>query len=189
MNRAIKSLALFFVFVVVVIASRHAIHSGTTTTLSSTSTSSTTSTSTLNQCQGSDFTGVDDGGEGAAGTVFDAVTLTKTTAGTCHLTGYPLVTMQDMQGATVTLTVTHNSPTTGYNFPTPGANTAPVALTLSKGSTVSFSYAFSDVGTSCPAAKTLNVQTTAAGSSTPVTLQYNQSLCGGALTVSPFYAG
>ena len=40
-------------------------------------------------------------GEGAAGTIYASVTLTKTTAGTCTLKGWPILTLSDRLGRRV----------------------------------------------------------------------------------------
>jgi len=190
-NRGLKSVLLFAAFVVIFTVSRHvALNHHTTTTTSSTTTSSTTSTSTTTmaaKCQGSDFTAVDDGGQGAAGTVYDSVTLTKVTTDNCVVDGYPVLTLQGTSGAVVPSSETHA--TSAVQFPMAGANQPAASLVVTPKSTVAFSYTFSDVSSgSCPSVKTINVQFAPAGSTAPVTLLYAQSPCNnGALTVSPFF--
>ena len=191
MNRGFKSILLFIAFVAIFLVSRHvALTHHTTTTTSTTTTStttSTTSTTSLAKCQGSDFTAVDDGGQGAAGTVYDSVTLTKTTPGSCVVDGYPLLTLQGSSGAVVPSSETHV--TSAVQFPMAGANRPAAAVTVAAKSSIAFSYTFSDVSTgTCPSVKTINVQFAPAGSSAAVTLLYAQSPCNnGALTVSPFF--
>jgi hypothetical protein len=89
-NRALKSLAIFAAFVVIYTLSRHVIHSTTTTTTTTTTTaahSTTTTTSTTppasDACEGQNFSGLYNTGEGAAGTVYATVTLTNTGAHEC----------------------------------------------------------------------------------------------------------
>jgi hypothetical protein len=189
-NRATKSLLLFAGFVVIFAISHHvAIQQQHTATTSTTTTSTTTSTTTLAKCQGSDFTSVDNGGQGAAGTAYDSVTMTKTTPGTCIVDGYPLLTLQDEHGSVVPSVLT--DATSATQFPTAGANAPAAALRVAKGATIGFSYSFSDVsvsGSSCPTIKTINVQFAPQGSSSAVSLLYGQTPCNnGALTISPFY--
>jgi hypothetical protein len=109
-SRALKSLAIFAAFVAIYTVSRHVVHSTPSTTTSTTiphtttttPPSGTTTTLASTACGGSDFTGVYNEGEGAAGTIEASVTLTKTTAGSCDLQGWPILTLQDKLGAVLT---------------------------------------------------------------------------------------
>lgn len=191
MSRGLRSVALFVLFVVVVALGRHVALGPTSTTSTTTSTTTTSSTTTtgLPACQGSDFTAVDDGGEGAAGTVFDAATLTKITPGDCTVNGYPLLTAQDGTGGIVATTVQPAS--TSLTFPQSAANAPASALTVASGSSIGFSYSFSDnsAGPACPSLRTLNVGFAVNQSVATITLKFPATLCGnGAVAVSPFYA-
>ena len=197
MSRALKSLGIFAAIVLIFTLSRHAVDSNTTTTTTtSTSTTSTTSTTVAkvvgSTCEGSDFTGVFNEGEGAAGTVSASVTLTKATTGSCTLKGWPLLTLQDTDGALLASTVIDESPSNApIQFPTAKANQAPTLLTLAPHSTTTFSLAYSDVPTTsaaCASARTVGVRIATGGSSAIVTPSFAIQPCNrGTIWVSPFY--
>jgi hypothetical protein len=143
-------------------------------------------------CQGSAFTGLFNEGEGAAGTVYASVTLTKHTAGTCAIKGFPILTLQDKTGAVLPLTLldqagTHNA----IQFSAAKANEAPSLLTMSDGSVTTFALAYNDVQTAntvCDNAVTVSVQFATGGASVPVTPAYPVQPCdNGKIWVSPFY--
>jgi hypothetical protein len=206
-SRALKSLAIFAAFVAIYTLSRHVVHSTPTTTTTAAHHTTTTSTSvgtttTLASaaCNGGDFSGVYNEGEGAAGTVEASITLTKTTAGTCDLQGWPILTLQDKLGAVLT-TAPVNVPAAGNGFEfltnpaiavTSAANKAPTSLSLARGDTTTFALAYSDVavGTqACDNGVSLFVQFAKNG--TPVTLTPSEPVqpCdGGQIWISPFYA-
>ena len=196
MSRALKTLAIFFAFVAIVTLSRHAIDSSTTTTTvtsSTTTTVATTSTVAVAACQGSDFRGVYNEGEGAAGTIYASVTLTKTTAGTCAVDGWPILTLSDRAGA-VLPSSTIDLPTGQNNaiqFAAGAANRAPARLTLADGAATNFSLAYSDVGegtAACANATTVSVALHKGQSTVAVTPQYPPAPCNaGTVWVSPFY--
>lgn len=192
MSRALKLLAIFAAFVAIVTLSRHSTSPSTTST-STSSTSSTSTTSTTlkpagTTCVASEFNGVFNQGEGAAGTVFASILLTKTTTGACTVDGYPLLTLQDKKGAILKSRILDTSP---VDFPTAQANDPAQLLTLRDGSTMSFSLGYSDVavGTeTCASATTLNVQFTAGGPVITVNPAYPVEPCNsGTVWVSPFY--
>ncbi len=132
-------------------------------------------------------------GEGAAGTIYASITLTKTTAGTCTLKGWPILTLSDRLGAVLKSTdVDVPSAASGFQFLTPTqANAAPTTLTLSMNGTTTFSLAYSDVqsGTAaCESAVTVSVQFVSGGAAIPVTPQYAVQPCNdGQIWLSPFY--
>lgn len=198
MSRALKSLAIFAAFVVIFVISRHAIDPSTTTTTTSSTTTSTSTTTTTtaavigSTCKGSDFTGVFNEGEGAAGTITASVTLTKTTPGTCTLKGWPILTLQDTDGALLVSSTINESPSNApIQFPSAQANRAAALLTLATQSKTTFSLAYSDVPTStavCPTAQTLSVQIAKGESAATVTLTVPIQPCNrGTIWVSPFY--
>lgn len=183
-------LGIAVVFVIFIVLGRHLISpSSTTTTLlpSTTSTVPTAKPVTV-ACQGSDFTGVYNQGQGAAGTIFASVTLTKVTTGTCTTKGYPLLTLQDKAGAVIASKQLDSTP---VQFPDAQANKPATSLSLSEGSTTSFSLAYSDVpvGTqACASATTLSVQFSASGSTVTVTPAYPVQPCNdNTVWVSPLY--
>ncbi len=205
MNRALKSLAIFAAFVVIYTLSRHVIHSTTATTTTTTTaahaTTTTTSTTTpvSDTCEGQNFSGVYNTGEGAAGTVYATVTLTNTGTTSCTLHGWPLLTLQDKLGAVLTSTLV-DVPSSGNSFQflagsatdlTNKANSAPSTLTLAKNATTTFALAYSDVpvGTAaCENAVSVSVQFAKNG--TPVSLTPSEPVqpCGGGeIWLSPFY--
>jgi hypothetical protein len=191
-------LAIFFAFVAVYTLSRHVIDNSSTTTTSTTTTSVATSTSTTTAapagttCAAADFSGVYNEGEGAAGTIYASVTLTKTTPGTCTLKGWPLMTLQDRLGSVLPSTLV-DVPTgaSGFQFLTAKANAAPTVLTLGQNQSTTYSLAYSDVqsgATACDDAVTLNVQFVAGAAAIDVTPPYAVQPCdNGRIWVSPFY--
>ncbi|MFZ1062798.1 MAG: DUF4232 domain-containing protein [Acidimicrobiales bacterium] len=191
MSRALKSLAIFAAFVVIFTLSRHYLTknpSTSTTTTTSSIASTTTSSPSATTCQGRDFKGVYNEGEGAAGTIVASVTLTKLTTGSCSVDGYPTLTLQDESGAVFSSTTSTSSP---VQFPAAAANKPPTSYTVTSGGTISFSLGYSDVpvGTEvCTSAVTISVQFQKGGSTTTVTPSYPIEPCNAAtIWVSPFY--
>jgi hypothetical protein len=199
-RRGLISVAIFIAFAAIFTLSRH--HTATTTTTTSvahvttttgpTNTSTTTSTLAEAACQGSSFSGVYNEGQGAAGTVYASVTLTKTSPGTCGESGWPIVALQDKSGALLPVTLV-DVPSSGntLQFATAKANRPPTQLLLHQGSVTTFSLAYSSVttaNTECDNALTLNIQFTTGGSAVPVTAPYAVQPCdNGKIWVSPFY--
>jgi hypothetical protein len=200
-RRGLTSVAIFVAFVVILTLSRHVIDSttGTTTTINSipgtTSTvgaTTTTSATSVTTCQGSSFSGLFNEGEGAAGTVQASVTLTKQTAGTCVIKGWPILTLQDKTGAVLPLNLVDESGSgNAIQFSVAKANEPPAVLTMSNGSVTNFSLAYSSVPAAnsvCDNAITISVQFATGGSSVPVTPAYPVQPCdSGKIWVSPFY--
>ncbi len=193
MRRGLISVAIFVAFVAIYALSRHVAGTSTTTTSTSTTSTSTTSTTLASTaCQAGDFAGAYNQGEGAAGTIYASVTLTKSTAGSCTLRGWPRITLQDRLGAVLTSKVIDvPSASNQFQFLATQANAAPTTLTLHQNGTTTFSLAYSDVqtgATACESAVTLSVQFVANGAAIAVTPQYAVQPCnGGQLLVSPFY--
>jgi hypothetical protein len=200
-RRGLTSVAIFFAFVVIFTLSRHAIDStsGTTTTsvqvtttTMSSATTTTTAATVATTCQGSAFTGVFNEGEGAAGTVYASVTLTKRTAGTCSVKGWPILTLQDKNGAVLPVNLVEQTGTgNAIQFSGAKANEAPTQLTLTNNSVSNFSLAYSSVSTAntvCDNAVTISVQFALGGSTVPITPAYPVQPCdNGKIWVSPFY--
>ncbi len=196
MSRALKSLAIFFAFVAIYTLSRHLSTTTTTTTTSTAVASSTTTTTgppvSATTCRGSDFRGAFNEGQGAAGTIYASVTLTKVTSGGCTIKGWPILTLQDKLGAVIaSSTVDLPNADNPIQFIDTRANHAPTLVSLHTGSTTTFSLAYSDVptgATACPAAQTVSVSMTKGGSTVAVTPQYPPTPCdNGLIWVSPFY--
>ncbi len=197
MRRGLISVALLVAFVAILALSRHEISSTTTTTTTTsttapTTTSSTSTTLASDTCLANDFSGIYNEGEGAAGTIYASVSVTKTTAGSCTLEGWPILTLQNRLGAVlVSSGVDVPSAGSGFQFITAQANAAPKSLTIQQNGTATFSLAYSDVQsgtTACESAVTVNVQFVKGGAAIPVTPQYAVQPCdGGQLWLSPFY--
>jgi len=194
-SRAFKTLAIFFAFVAIYTLSRYG-HTSTTTTTSSTTTIALTTTTGAKvgatTCHGSDFRGSFNQGQGAAGTVYASITLTKTTPGACTIKGWPILTLQDRLGALLTSsTVDLPTASAPIHFTDARANQAPSPVSLTTGATTTFSLAYSDVPTgaaTCPSAQTVSVSFTQGGSTVAVTPQYPPAPCNhGLVWVSPFY--
>ncbi len=138
MRRGLISVGLFIAFVAILALSRHVVDSNntTTTTTSATPTTTTTepatSTTTASDvCLASEFSGAYNEGEGAAGTIYASVTVTKTTAGSCTLEGWPILTLQNRLGGVLPVTaVDVPTASSGFQFLTPQANAAPKSLTI-----------------------------------------------------------
>jgi hypothetical protein len=200
-RRGLTSLAIFAAFIVIITLSRHVIDptSSTTTTgvpITTTTTAAPTTTTTAvtaaTTCQGSDFTGLYNEGEGAAGTVYASVTLTKHSAGTCSVKGWPILTLQNKSGAILPLSLVNEAGTNNaVQFLTTKANQPPATLSLANGSVTNFSIAYSSVSTAhtvCDNATTISVQFAAGASSVPVTPAYVVQPCdNGKIWISPFY--
>ena len=196
MSRALKSLAIFFAFVAIYTLSRHQTGTTTTTTTTTTTinqtTSSTTTTVAGTTCHGTDFHGVFNEGQGAAGTIYASITLTKLTPGTCTIKGWPILTLQDRTGAVMpSNTIDLPSSSSPIQFPGAKANAAPSLLTLASGSSTTFALAYSDVpvgNETCGSATSIAVEITKQGSSVSITPAYPQQPCNhGSVWVSPFY--
>jgi len=195
MRRVLKSILIFVAFAAIYTLSRHAVIGGnsTTTTQGSSLTTTTMSVPAGPACQGSDFHGVFNQGQGAAGTIYASVTLTKTTTGNCTLNGFPLLILQDKVGSVLKSTLTNVSGGNGpVQFTDTKANDAPSAVNLAQKSKVDFSFAYSDVPTgsqrTCANAVVLGIQIEKGGSVTSVTPAYGIAACNnGQLWVSPFY--
>jgi hypothetical protein len=199
-RRGLTSVAIFVAFIVIITLSRHVIDSTSSTT--TTSTAPTTSTSvvatttssvaTVSTCPASAFTGLYNEGEGAAGTVYASVTLTKHTVGSCSIKGWPILTLQDKTGAVLDLNQVNETGTDNViQFTTATANQAPTTLTLTNGSTVNFSLAYSSVQTAntiCDNALTISVQFTKGASTVAVSPPFAVQPCdNGKMWISPLY--
>jgi hypothetical protein len=200
-RRGLISVAIFFAFVAIFTLSRHNTTTTTTTTtavapITTTTTTpngaTTTSTVAAASCQGSSFNGVYNEGEGAAGTIYASVTLTKTSPGTCTETGWPILTLQNKSGALLPVNLV-NVPSAGNSlqFSAAKANQPPAQVILHQGSVTNFSLAYSSVETAnsvCDNALTVNIQFATGGSAVPVTAPYAVQPCdNGKIWVSPFY--
>jgi hypothetical protein len=200
-RRGLAAVAIIVAFVVIITLSRHVVDSPsstttttttvpvTTTTVASTTTSSVALAST---CQGSAFKGVFNQGEGAAGTVYASVTLTKETLGTCSVKGFPILTLQDKTGAVLPVSLVDQLGTDNViQFTAAIANKPATQLTLADGSVTNFSLAYSSVQTAntvCDNAVTISVQFASGGASLPITPAYALQPCDdGKIWVSPFY--
>jgi hypothetical protein len=200
-RRGLVSVAIFAAFIVILTLSRHVIDptSSTTTTgvpLTTTTVApaTTTTTTVVNaaSCSASDFSGVFNEGEGAAGTIDASVTLTKRSGATCSLNGWPILTLQDKTGAVLPLSLVDESGgDSATQFPAAKANNPPSQVTLTNGSSTNFSLAYSDIATAktvCDNAVTISVQFVADGATVPVTPAYPVQPCdNGKIWISPFY--
>jgi Protein of unknown function (DUF4232) len=200
-RRGLISVAIFAAFVVILTLSRHVIDPSstttttgvpqTTTTAAPATTTSTTTATNAATCPAGAFTGVYNEGEGAAGTIYASVTLTKHAAGTCSIKGWPILTLQDKTGAVLPLSLVDESGSGAFQFPAAKANDPPSQLTLTNGSVTNFSLAYSDVATAnteCDNAVTISVQFVAGGATVPVTPAYPVQPCdNGKIWISPFY--
>ncbi len=197
MSRLVKVVILLIVVAGVYVVSRHVANTTPPATTTTTSTSTSTTTTTTNPvtaaCLAQNFTGRYVEGQGAAGTIYASVVVTKTSLGSCTLDGWPTLTLQDRLGAVVTSNVVRepSGGSTAVQFPAAGANHAPQRLTLTNGQSATFSLGYSDVATGtaqCADAVTLNVQFVTAGATVTITPPYPVQPCNHAqVWISPFY--
>ena len=202
MSRTARNFVLALVLVIVVVVAGYGIghRSPTTTTTTTTTTTPPTTTTTaphapttttpasLTTCRGSQFTGTNVGSQGAAGTGYDIMTLTKTSPGTCVVDGYPIVSLLNAKGAVIT----GFNVTGATDFPEGPAHGAPAAHTITTGQKVDVQIRYSDipVGTAvCPSVSQVDVQFVTGDQTVPVIFTYPIQPCGGDLAVSPFYPG
>jgi hypothetical protein len=191
-RRGLVAGAILLAFAAFFELSRHTTSSTTSTSPTTIASSVTTTTSRDTTCTGADFTGAFNQGQGAAGTIFASVTLTKTSSGSCTVKGYPILTLQDNKGAVLALDqVNVDSNGAPVQFQDAKANRPAEKLTLLKGSTAKFSLAYSQVPTgnaTCESVVAMSVQFSASGTSVPVIPAYPLQPCnGGRLWISPFY--
>ncbi len=162
----------------------------TTTSPPSTTTvpasTTTTGPASLTTCRGSQFTGLNVGSQGATGTGYDTISLTKVSGPSCVVDGYPVVTLYSAQGA-----LTNFTWSTSTNFPSPPANTAPAAYTVVAGQKVDVQlrYATLAAGTqACPSVQRAAVQFVRGDTPVSVDFTFPITPCGNAIAVSGFYA-
>lgn len=160
--------------------------SSTSTTTSTTPASSTTtSLASLTTCRGSQFTGTNVGSQGAAGTGYDIMSLTKVSGNSCVVHGYPIVSLFSSKGALTGFTLSNS-----INFPSVPANAAPVAHTVVAGQKIDVQLRYSDIGSgtqACASVSKVNVQFVAGDSPVIVNFAFPISPCESLIGVSGFY--
>lgn len=165
--------------------------SSTTITAPSTSTtttsppSTTTTVASLTTCRGSQFTGANIGSQGAAGTGYDVMSLTKVSGNSCVIDGYPIVTLFNSKGALTGFTLSNST-----NFLSAPANAAPAAHTVLTGQKIEVQLRYADIaaGTqACASVSRANVQFVAGDTPVSITFAYPISPCQSAIGVSGFY--
>jgi hypothetical protein len=121
--------------------------------------------------------------QGAAGHLFQVVTLTNTGTAACRIFGFPGMALQDASKNAMTTTVVRN----GGQLP----STAPGSVALAPGGVASFTVSWSDV----PTGSATNCPTSASALVTPpdetdaLTVALQATACGGELDVSPVVIG
>ena len=106
--------------------------------------------------------------------------------------GWPILTLQDKNGAVLPLNLIDQSGSNNaIQFSAAKANAPPGDVTMVNGSGTTFSLAYSSVQTAntvCDNAVTISVQFVAGGATVPVTPAYPVQPCdNGKIWVSPFY--
>jgi hypothetical protein len=127
------------------------------------------------------------GSEGAAGTGYDIMTLTKVSGNSCVVDGYPIVTLLDSTGNIKRFTLNDST-----NFPTVPANAAPVAHTVVVGQKIDVQLRYSDIGVgteACASVSRVNLQFVAGDTAVPINFAYPISPCQSVVEVSGFYPG
>jgi hypothetical protein len=171
-SRFVAVLVLFVLVVVGAAAWRSheqpvATTTSSTSTSTSTSTSSTTSSTVVSACASDQFTGRLEAGQGATGTIYDAVVLTNTSSSTCTITGWPVLTLYKASGSPLANAVIIDA-TTGFEI-IGSVPSSPVTFPVAPGGNARFELAFSDVPVgsqdTCPTVNHLDVQLP--GDSTP----------------------
>ena len=190
MSRGLKSLAIFFAVVVIFSLSHHTLGPiGTTTTTSLPETTTTTYTST---CVPGDLKAVDMGGQGAAGTVYGQIGITKNSGASCVLYGYALVTYQDGYGTVLPIHISHSPVDHLAFFADSSANKLPTMVRMSIGSVAKIDYSYSDVSTSssgCVTVTQVSLQLRMGATTIPVKLRTTGTFapCGGKTLISPYF--
>ena len=85
------------------------------------------------------------GGQGAAGTVYGQIGITKNSGASCVLYGYALVTYQDGYGTVLPIHISHSPVDHLAFFADPSANKLPTMVRMSIGSVAKIDYSYSDV--------------------------------------------
>jgi hypothetical protein len=167
--------------------------SSTSTTASTTSSSPRSSTSTTEAmvaktCLPNQLHIVPQRGNGAAGTIYETVTLTNTSSTTCTLHGYPGLQLLSAQGSSLPTNVVRG----GTQFPAAAANQSPSLVTLAPQQVATFSLSYEDVPvgteTSCPTSAKVEITPPNDVGHAVVTLAISPC-SGGMVHVSPVYAG
>ena len=157
----------------------------TSTTTTSPPSTTTTTAASLTTCRGSQFTGANIGSQGAAGTGYDVMSLTKVSGNSCVIDGYPIVTLFNSKGALTGFTLSNST-----NFLSAPANAAPAAHTVLTGQKIEVQLRYADiaVGTqACASVSRANVQFVAGDTPVSVTFAYPISPCQSPIGVSGFY--
>jgi Protein of unknown function (DUF4232) len=195
-SRGLKALAILIAFGAIFYLSRHELGSSTSTSTTATSTSispPSTSTSILaSTCVTSDLAASYNYGEGAAGTIYASITLTKNSSGSCELSGWPLLTLQDKYGSVLHEVIVRLPRSSTYiTFPDSPANTAPKVVPLSRGQSARIDIAYNDVPTgrtACETVATISLQVAAGQSARSLTPAYPLTACGGGkIWLSPYF--
>ena len=203
MSRTARNLVLALVLVLVAIGAGYGMGHRATTTTSTTSTTTTappatttttppatttTTPASLTTCRGAQFSGTNVGSQGAAGTGYDTMILTKTSPGTCVVDGYPLITLLNAKGAVIT----GISVAGATDFPAGPARGAPSAHTVAAGQKVDVQLRYSDIpvgSATCPSVAQVDIQFVSGDRTVPISFTYPIEPCGGNVAVSPFYPG
>ena len=156
-----------------------------TSTTTTSPPSTTTTVASLTTCRGSQFTGANIGSQGAAGTGYDVMSLTKVSGNSCVIDGYPIVTLFNSKGALTGFTLSNST-----NFLSAPANAAPAAHTVLTGQKIEVQLRYADIaaGTqACASVSRANVQFVAGDTPVSITFAYPISPCQSAIGVSGFY--
>ena len=125
------------------------------------------------------------GSQGAAGTAYDVMTLTKVGGNSCVVDGYPLLTLLNDKGAVSAVAVSAST-----NFPARPANASPVAHTIVTGQKIDIQLRYVDVASNsqaCASVSRVSVQFVSGDTPVVVPFAFPISPCQGAVGVSGFY--
>ena len=117
---------------------------------------------------------VTDAGRAYTLTAVQSLFTIRTSGPDCQLEGYPAIALRDAQGSPLTVAVRRG----GYGLPT----APPAAMTLSRGTSVSFSVGTARKQGCEPAA---SVAVTLPGTTRPVTTATTTEVCDGAVGITP----
>ena len=158
----------------------------TTTTTSQPTTTTSTTTAGTTTCSVSQLKVTTGPSNGAAGTIYNAMILTNTSATTCTLQGYPGMQLLNAQGQKLPTNVVRG----GLSFQDPAANQSPSLVTLASQQAAQYDWSYSDVPVgnqqTCPMASSVLV--TPPNDFTSATISLQVPSCGsGTLHVSPVF--
>ena len=185
MNKTSRYLLSAVVIVIGAVGAGRYLHShrGTTPV-----TSSTTSMAASPACIANDFVASFNSGQGAAGNILASASLTKTSVGSCHLSGWPLLSLSNSAGVSIPTTTVEGSQVFLNVFSLTVPST-PAHLLVAQNRVVTFEIFYNEVPglAACPVASSLGISLSSSGVMLGSTAVNALTPCDHHLNVSPFF--